>query len=171
MVNKDKVRQIFSIELLDDNAQYFNHYTDMIKCGHPWNVVCELRKVSENAESDLDPYTYEEILNIAKQHNERIVFDNGDYLLTANDTIIVLYQYCDYEVYDWTGDQLKVGDKVVWLSPNDKEKRDLRKEWSIITIVSEKLIKIRDNYGMTLFLTPNELVKASNVIHVDIVVK
>ena len=126
MVNKDKVRQIFSIELLDDNAQYFNHYTDMIKCGHPWNVVCDLLKVSENAESDLDPYTYEQILESAKQFNERIVFDNGEYLLTANDTIIVLYQYGDVDVYDWTGDKLEINDEVEEVR---KRKFDYFCEW------------------------------------------
>jgi hypothetical protein len=169
MVNKDKVRQIFSIEKLDDNAQYFNHYTDMIKCGHPWNVVCELRKVSENAESDLDPYTYEQILESAKQFNERIVFDNGDYLLTANDTIIVLYQYGDVDVYDWTGDKLEINDEVIWLDPDD-DARDLRRVWTIYDIVNEELVKIADDVSEA-EVAPNELVKASNVLHVDIIVK
>ena len=166
---KNRVKQIMSIERLDDNAHYFDHYTDMIKCGHPWNVVCEMRDTK--SPSDLDPYTYEQILESAKKFNERIVFDNGDYLLTANNTIIVLYQYCDYEVYDWNGDQLKVGDKVVWLSPSDKEKRDLRKEWTVRIIINEKLIKIGDDNGKTLLLMSEDVVKASSVIHVDIIVR
>ena len=91
MVNKDRLNQVTCIERLDDNAVYFDKLTKNIQCGRADEAVRDM--VGWNAVSDLDPFTYSRILDMAKDMNERIVYDDGNYLLTANSVIIVLYQY------------------------------------------------------------------------------
>jgi hypothetical protein len=91
MNKNDTLKQITCIERLDDNAKTFDELTKHIKLGRPDFAVFEM--ASWNAVSDLDPYTYENILEAASQFNERIVYDDGVNLLAANNGIIVLYQY------------------------------------------------------------------------------
>jgi hypothetical protein len=73
------------------------------------------------------------------------------------------------DVYDWTGDKLEINDEVIWLDP-EEDARDLRRVWTIYDIVNEELVKIADDASEA-EVAPNELVKASNVLHVDIIVK
>jgi hypothetical protein len=91
MNKNDTLKQITCIERLDDNAKTFDELTKHIQSGRPDLAVHEM--ASWNAVSDLDPYTYENILEAASQFNERIVYDDGVNLLAANNGIIVLYQY------------------------------------------------------------------------------
>ena len=91
MNKNDTLKQITCIERLDDNAKAFDWLTEHIKLGRGDVAVREM--LTWKGVSDLDPYTYENILEAASQFNERIVYDDGVNLLAANNGIIVLYQY------------------------------------------------------------------------------
>ena len=99
MYKNDILRQITCIERLDDNAVYFDKLTKNIQCGRADEAVRDM--VGWNAVSDLDPYTYENILEAASQFNEKIVYDDGVYLLAANNVIIVLYKYVEIGKEDY----------------------------------------------------------------------
>ena len=71
---------------------------------------------------------------------------------------------------DMFGDELEIGDKVLWADPDD-EARDLNRVWEVYAIQSEELVKIYtdQNYHSEAEVNPNELVKKSSIIHVEIV--
>ena len=81
--------QVTCVEHWKDNNKEFNKLMDYIKAGHAKDVVYEMKNWPK---SDLDPIPYDEILHLAGEHNETIVYDDFNYLLSANDNIIVLYQ-------------------------------------------------------------------------------
>jgi hypothetical protein len=99
MYKNDTLKQITCIERLDDNAVYFDKLTKNIKCGRADEDVRDM--VGWNAVSDLDPFDYEEILDHACSLNEKIVYDDGVYLLAANNVIIVLYKYVEIGKEDY----------------------------------------------------------------------
>ena len=162
MNKRDRLVQVNCIERLDDNAKTFDKLTEYIQSGRPDFAVFEM--ASWNAVSDLDPYTYENILEAASQFNERIVFDNSTYLMTANNVIIVLYMYESIEVKDRLDNDLELGDEVIWVNP-EKEARDLNRVWTIFDVQSEELVRIHDMFSEA-EVNPNELisVKALNLL-------
>jgi hypothetical protein len=88
--NKDMMfKQVTCIEHLDDNEGTFSSMINSIKSGHAKDVIYEMLTWLE---SDFDPFSYDKILNMARDNNETIVYDDFNYLLTANENIIVLYQ-------------------------------------------------------------------------------
>jgi hypothetical protein len=88
--NKDlKFNQVTCVEHWEDNEETFASLINSIKSGHSKDVVYEMKSWPK---SDLEPLTYHGILHLAEIHNETIVYDDFNYLLTANHDIIVLYQ-------------------------------------------------------------------------------
>ena len=90
--NDIQFMQVTSMEHWDDNETFFNSLMDKIKHGES-NYVVEILKTFPK--SDLDPIYYSEILHMAGDCNETIVYDDFNYLLAANDDIMVLYQRID----------------------------------------------------------------------------
>ena len=161
---KTLLNQVTSIELLDDNKETFNDLLDKIKNGASAEVVDEMDSWWH---SDRDIMTYKDILRSAEELNERIVFDNYDYLLTASNNIITLYQYKPVE--DMLGDSLEVGDEVLWADPDD-DARDLNRTWVVYEIQSEEVIKIyaNDASGSEAEVPPSELVHKATILHIEV---
>ena len=91
MRNKNILVQVTSIESLNDNQFVFNKLQANILHGRGDEVV---REMVGYPKSDLDPVGYDEIACNAYELNERIVFDNGQYVLTNRENqLIVLYEY------------------------------------------------------------------------------
>lgn len=92
-MNKDiKFKQVTSMEHWDDNETFFNSLMDKVKQGESKYAVEILKTLPK---SDLEPITYQVILRLAGENNETIVYDDFNYLLAANDDIMVLYQRID----------------------------------------------------------------------------
>lgn len=88
--NKDiQLRQVTSMEHWDDNGAFFNSLIDKIQQGESKYAVEMLKTLPK---SNLDPISYGDILHMAEENNETIVYDDFNYLLAANDDIMVLYQ-------------------------------------------------------------------------------
>ncbi len=162
---KEYLNQIASIENLEDNGAFFDELVAHIKKGRADAAVNELITMPR---SDRDTMSYNDLLESARKLDERIVFDNGLHVLTASEDIITLYEYVGAE--DMLGDELEIGDKVLWADPDD-EARDLNRVWEVLAIQSEELVKIctDQNYHSEAEVNPNELVKKSSIIHVKIV--
>lgn len=162
---KEYLNQVSSIENLEENGAFFDELVKSIKKGRADAAVNELVTMPR---SDRDTMTYNDLLESARTLNERIVFDNGLYVLTASNDIITLYEYVGAE--DMLGDELEIGDKVLWADPDD-EARDLNRVWEVYAIQSEELVCIAtdQNYHSEAEVNPNELVKKSSIIHVEIV--
>lgn len=162
---KEYLNQIASIENLEENGTFFDELVKSIKKGRADAAVNELVTMPR---SDRDTMAYNDLLESARTLNERIVFDNGLHVLTASKDIITLYEYVGAE--DMLGDELEIGDKVLWADPDD-EARDLNRVWEVYAIQSEELVKIYtdQNYHSEAEVNPNELVKKSSIIHVEIV--
>lgn len=161
---KEYLNQIASIENLEENGTFFDELVKYIKKGRADAAVNELVTMPR---SDRDTMTYNDLLESARTLNERIVFDNGLHVLTASKDIITLYEYVGAE--DMLGDELEIGDKVLWADPDD-EARDLNRVWEVYAIQSEELVKIYtdQNYHSEAEVNPSELVKKSSIIHVEI---
>jgi hypothetical protein len=165
---KEYLNQVSSIENLEENGTFFDDLVKAIKKGLAYLVANEMVAIPH---SDRDTLSYNDILDSAKTLNERIVFDNGQYLLTASDDIITLYEYVGAE--DMLGDELEIGDKVLWADPDD-DARDLNRVWEVYAIQSEELVKIAtgeptDKDYSEAEVNPSELVKKSSIIHVECV--
>jgi hypothetical protein len=161
---KNNLNQVTSIENLEENGATFDELVEHIKKGRADAAVSEMGFYPK---SDRDTLSYDDILNNARTCNERIVYDDGHYLLTASSSIITLYEYVGAE--DMLGDELEIGDKVLWADP-DAEARDLNRVWEVYGIQSEELVKIfsHDNgYHSEAEVNPSELVKKSSIIHVE----
>ena len=162
---KEFLNQVSSIENLEENGTFFDELVKAIKKGRSDLAVSEMLTI---ARSDRDTMSYNDLLDSARSLNERIVFDNDLYVLTASNDIITLYEYVGAE--DMLGDELEIGDKVLWADPDD-EARDLNRVWEVYAIQSEELVKIYtdQNYHSEAEVNPNERVKKSSIIHVEIV--
>ena len=162
---KEYLNQVSSIENLEENGTFFDELVKSIKKGRADAAVNELVTMPH---SDRDTMTYNDLLESARTLNERIVFDNGLYVLTASNDIITLYEYVGAE--DMLGDELEIGDKVLWADPDD-DARDLNRVWEVYAIQSEELVCITtdQNYHSEAEVNPNELVKKSSIIHVEVV--
>lgn len=167
MRNKNLLVQVTSIERLEENAAVFDKLQTNIKYGRGDEVA---REMSGFPRSDLDPYTYEQILEYVKQFNERIVFDNGQYVIANKENVlIVLYEYPEEEeeeevpeVYDKLDNKLSVGDRVIWVDP-DPEGRDLNRIYEINDISSEETICISDEFSEA-EVPPQELILAGIIL-------
>lgn len=161
---KEYLNQVSSVENLEDNGTFFDELVKSIKKGRADLAVSEMLTIPH---SDRDTIPYNDLLDSARSLYERIVFDNGLHVLTASKDIITLYEYVGAE--DMLGDELEIGDKVLWADPDDKA-RDLNRVWEVYAIQSEELVKIYTNQGChsEAEVSPTELVKRSSIIHVDI---
>ena len=165
------LKQFASIENLEENGELFDGLMNAIKKGEANGVVSEMIAESFWHRSDRDVQTYEDILDSANVLDERIVYDDMTYLLTASKDIITLYEYCHVE--DMLGDTLEIGDDVLWADPDD-DARDLNRTWEIYEIHSPELIKIssgkvgKKGYSEA-EVPPTELVKKSSIIHVEVI--
>ena len=173
---KEYLNQVSSVENLEDNGTFFDELVKNIKKGRADLAVSEMLTI---AHSDRDTMSYNDLLESARSLNERIVYDNGLHVLTASGDIITLYQYVGAE--DMLGDELEIGDKVLWADPDD-EARDLNRVWEVCAIQSEELVKIctgepthYEPNGLKVVgdyseaeVSPSQLVKRSSIIHVDI---
>jgi len=161
MRNKNLLIQVTSIERLDDNAAVFDKLQTNINYGRGDEVA---REMSGFPKSDLDPYKYINILDWAVISGERIVFDNGQYVITNKEnSIILLYEYPEEEeevpeVTDKFGNKLSVGDKVIWVDP-DPVGRDLNRVYEVNDIHSEDTIWINDEFSEA-EVPPQELILA-----------
>jgi hypothetical protein len=91
MRNKNVLVQVTSIESLNDNQFVFNKLQANILHGRGDEVV---REIVGYPKSDLDPYKYNNILDWALITGERIVYDDGHYVLTNRENqLIILYEY------------------------------------------------------------------------------
>lgn len=90
--NDIRLLQVTSMEHWDDNDEFFSSLMDKIQQGESMYVVEILKTFPK---SDLDPIYYSEILHMAGEHNETIVYDDFKFLLAANNDIMVLYQRID----------------------------------------------------------------------------
>ena len=154
MYKNNTLKQITCIERLDDNATAFDELAKQIKLGR--GDVAVKQMLTWKGVSDLDPFEYGEILDLACRLNERIVYDDGVNLLAASNVIIVLYQYESIEVKDRLDNDLKLGDEVIWVDP-EKEARDLNRVWTIFDVQSEELVRIHDIFSEA-EVNPNELI-------------
>lgn len=162
---KEYLNQVSSVENLEDNGTFFDELVKSIKKGRADLAVSEMLTIPH---SDRDTIPYNDLLDSARSLYERIVFDNGLHVLTASKDIITLYEYVGAE--DMLGDELEIGDKVLWADPDDKA-RDLNRVWEVYAIQSEELVKIYTNQGChsEAEVSPTELVKRSSIIHVEVV--
>lgn len=161
---KEYLNQVSSVENLEENGTFFDELVKNIKKGRADLAVSEMLTIPH---SDRDTIPYNDLLDSARSLYERIVFDNGLHVLTASKDIITLYEYVGAE--DMLGDELEIGDKVLWADPDD-EARDLNRVWEVYAIQSEELVKIYTDQGChsEAEVSPTELVKRSSIIHVDI---
>jgi hypothetical protein len=165
---KEYLNQVSSIENLEENGEFYDELVKNIKVGRADRVVSEMVMI---AHSDRDTMSYNDLLDSARSLNERIVYDNGLYVLTASNDIITLYEYVGAE--DMLGDELEIGDKVLWADPDD-DARDLNRVWEVYAIQSEELVKIstgklgEKGYSEA-EVPPSELVKRSSIIHVEVI--
>ena len=161
---KEYLNQVSSVENLEENGTFFDELVKSIKKGRADLAVSEMLTIPH---SDRDTIPYNDLLDSARSLYERIVFDNGLHVLTASNDIITLYEYVGAE--DMLGDELEIGDKVLWADPDD-EARDLNRVWEVYAIQSEELVKIYTDQGChsEAEVPPTELVKRSSIIHVDI---
>ena len=162
---KEYLNQVSSVENLEENGEFFDDLVKCIKKGRADRVVDEMLMI---ARSDRDTISYNDLLDSARSLNERIVYDNGLHVLTASSGIITLYEYVGAE--DMLGDELEIGDKVLWADPDDSS-RDLNRVWEVCAIQSEKLVKIHTDQGChsEAEVSPSQLVKKSSIIHVEVV--
>ena len=162
---KEYLNQVSSVENLEENGTFYDDLVKCIKQGRSDRVVSEMLTIPH---SDRDTMTYNDLLESARTLNERIVYDNGLHVLTASGDIITLYEYVGAE--DMLGDELEIGDKVLWADPDD-EARDLNRVWEVYAIQSEELVKIYTDQGChsEAEVSPTELVKKSSIIHVEVV--
>ena len=165
MRNKNLLIQVTSIERLDDNAAVFDKLQTNINYGRGDEVA---REMSGFPKSDLDPFTYDEIRSNPHYYAERIVFDNGQYVIANKEnSIIVLYEYPEEEeevpeVYDKLDNKLSVGDRVIWVDP-DPEGRDLNRIYEINDISSEEIVWINDEFSEA-EVPPQELILAGIIL-------
>ena len=101
-------KQVTSVERLEDNDKIFNIYLSMISLGNSKELVKEMLTW---AKSDLDPMTYGDIIGMAENNNESIVYYDFRYLVAANDNIIVLYERIEKRPFNI--EEVKQGKKVV----------------------------------------------------------
>jgi hypothetical protein len=92
-------------------------------------------------------------------------------VLTASNDIITLYEYASLK--DMLGDDLNIGDEVLWADPDD-EARDLNRVWKVYEFQSEEMVRIAtgeptDEGYSEAEVPPYELVKKSSIIHVECV--
>ena len=161
---KEYLNQVSSVENLEENGEFFDDLVKCIKKGRADRVVEEMLMI---ARSDRDTISYNDLLDSARSLNERIVMDDGLHVLTASGDIITLYEYVRAE--DMLGDELEIGDKVLWADPDDSS-RDLNRVWEVYAIQSEELVKIRTDQGSSeAEVSPSQLVKRSSIIHVEVV--
>lgn len=159
MYRNDILFQVTCIELLDDNASEFNRLANKIKNGRPDEVAVEM--LNWKGKSDLDPFTYDDILGIAKSLDERIVFDNSRLLLTYSRGMIILYRYEYFDIKDRLGKSLELGEPVIWADP-DEEARDLNRVWTIFDVQSEELVRIHD-ISSEAEVNPKELISLKSI--------
>lgn len=171
------LNQVTSIENTEENGTFFDEMMNAIKKGESKGVVDELVTLPK---SDRDLLTYEDILDSARTLDERIVYDDMLYVLTASKDIITLYEYCN--VTDMLGDTLEEGEEVLWADPDDSA-RDLNRTWEVYEIHSPELVKIctgeHTHYAANgckvvgdyseAEVPPCELVKKSSIIHVEVI--
>ena len=81
--------QVTCIERLDDNKSIFDYFIRLIELGYANKVVEEMNTWPK---SDLEAVTYGALLRYEKECDESIVYDDSNYILTANEDIVVLYQ-------------------------------------------------------------------------------
>ena len=165
---KEYLNQVSCVENTEENGVFFDELVKDIKTG---NGCCAMKKLVTLPNSDRDLLTYEDILDSARALDERIVYDDTFYVLTASKDIITLYEYCKVE--DMLGDTLEEGDEVLWADPDD-DARDLNRVWEVYAIQSEELVKIAtgeptDKDYSEAEVNPSELVKKSSIIHVECV--
>ena len=162
------LNQVSCIENTEENGVFFDELVKDIKTG---NACCAVKKLVTLPNSDRDLLTYEDILDSARALDERIVYDDMTFVLTASKDIMTLYEYCN--VTDMLGDTLEEGDEVLWADPDDSA-RDLNRVWVVYAIRSEELVKIstgkvgKRGYSEA-EVPPSELVKKSSIIHVDVI--
>ena len=161
---KEYLNQVSSIENLEENGEFYDDLVKCIKKGRADRVVEEMLMIDR---SDRDTISYNDLLDSARSLNERIVHDDGLHVLTASGDVITLYEYVRAE--DMLGDELEIGDKVLWADPDDSS-RDLNRVWEVCAIQSEELVKIRTDQGChsEAEVSPSQLVKRSSIIHVEI---
>lgn len=162
------LKQISCVENTEQNGTFFDRLMEGIKSGNAGYAAKELVVLPN---SDRDLLTYEDILDSARALDERIVYDDMLFVMTASKDIITLYRYC--ELTDMLGDTLEEGDEVLWADPDD-DARDLNRVWEVYAIQSEKLVKIAtgeptDKDYSEAEVNPSELVKKSSIIHVECV--
>jgi hypothetical protein len=159
------LNQVSCVENTEENGVFFDELVKDIKTG---NGCCAMKKLVTLPNSDRDLLTYEDILDSARTLDERIVYDDMFYVLTASKDIITLYEYCKVE--DMLGDTLEEGDEVLWADPDDSA-RDLNRVWKVYDIHSPELVKIsagkvgKRGYSEA-EVPPCELVKKSSIIRV-----
>lgn len=160
------LNQVSCIENTEENGVFFDELVKDIKTG---NACCAVKKLVTLPNSDRDLLTYEDILDSARALDERIVYDDMTFVLTASKDIMTLYEYCN--VTDMLGDTLEEGDEVLWADPDDSA-RDLNRVWKVYDIHSPELVKIytgkvgKRGYSEA-EVPPCELVKKSSIIHVE----
>ena len=75
---KEYLNQVSSIENLEENGEFYDELVKNIKVGRADRVVSEMAMI---AHSDRDTMTYNDLLDSARSLDERIVYDNGLYVL------------------------------------------------------------------------------------------
>ena len=160
------LNQVSCIENTEENGVFFDELVKGIKTG---NACCVVKELVTLPSSDRDLLTYEDILDSARALDERIVYDDMTYVLTASKDIMTLYEYCN--VTDMLDDTLEEGEEVLWADPDDSA-RDLNRVWKVYDIHSPELVKITtgeptDKGYSEAEVNPSELVKKSSIIHVE----
>jgi len=92
MDRKNNLVQVTCIERLTENKNVFDTYLSYIAKGNSNAVVMEMITW---AKSDRNPITYDAVLDLAHSLDERIVYDDGKYVLTSSEVFITLYQYAE----------------------------------------------------------------------------
>ena len=156
MNKKRYLNQVSSTENCDVNGIWFEGLLKDIKKGRSDLVVGQMLTIRP---SDVATTSYDEILKSAGRLNERIVFDDGHYLLTANEDIIVLYEYVN--VKDRLGNYIEIGDKVIWAC-SDKNIRDLNRVWIVTEIQLDDVVKIEDELSVAKSI-PYNLIKLDSL--------
>ena len=151
------------------NCKLFDEQVDFIRIGRPDIAIDAIMRNYRPLENDT-LMTYNDVMREVMKYRGRIAFDNGKYMLSIGSGYMTLYCYIG-ETSDMLGNNLELGDKVLWANPDD-EYRDLNDVWEVGIIYPDGKVRIyliddSVTYPVLAEVNPSELVLKSSIIHVE----
>ena len=157
MKNNGYLILVANIENTEENGFAFDEMVQAIKGGEPASIICDL-EMYEDFNLKKEPITYRQVVENILEYDERIIYDDGEYLIAMHDDfLIVLYEWV--YAHDKLNNALNLGDEILWVNP-DEVARDLNRPWIITSIPSIDKVRITSD----VYFHSEEEVPASEVI-------